>query len=65
MKRIVFFLTALFTFTLSALAANRTVQGIVISADDGEPLVGATVIGVGTTDGTATDIDGQFTLSLP
>ncbi len=65
MKRIVFFLTALFTFTLSALAANRTVQGIVISADDGEPLVGATVMGVGTTDGTATDIDGQFTLSLP
>ena len=65
MKRIVFFLTALFAFTLASVAANRTVHGIVVSADDGEPLVGATVMGVGTTDGTATNIDGQFSLSLP
>ena len=65
MKRIVFFLTALFAFTFATFAANRTVQGIVVSAEDGEPLVGATVMGVGTTDGTATDIDGQFSLSLP
>lgn len=65
MKRLVFFLTALFAFTFATFAANRTVQGIVVSAEDGEPLVGATVMGVGTTDGTATDIDGQFSLSLP
>lgn len=65
MKRIVFFLTALFAFTLASVAANRTVHGIVVSADDGEPLVGATVMGAGTTDGTATNIDGQFSLSLP
>ena len=65
MKRIVFFLTALFAISLAAVAANHTVKGIVVSAEDGEPLVGATVMGAGTTDGTATDIDGQFTLSLP
>ena len=65
MKRIVFFLTALFAFTLASVAANRTVHGIVVSAEDGEPLVGATVMGAGTTDGTATNIDGQFSLSLP
>ncbi|WP_295728750.1 SusC/RagA family TonB-linked outer membrane protein [uncultured Muribaculum sp.] len=65
MKRIVFFLTAFFALCLTAVAANRTVKGIVVSAEDGEPLVGATVMGAGTTDGTATDIDGQFSLSLP
>lgn len=65
MKRIGFFLTALFAFTLASVAANRTVHGIVVSAEDGEPLVGATVMGAGTTDGTATNIDGQFSLSLP
>lgn len=58
-------MTALFTITLVSFAANRTVQGIVISADDGEPLVGATVMGVGTTIGAATDLDGEFSISLP
>jgi TonB-linked SusC/RagA family outer membrane protein len=65
MKRIVLFLTALFTTVLVSMAANRTVQGVVVSAEDGEPLIGATVMGVDTNIGSATNIDGQFTLSLP
>lgn len=40
-------------------AAADIVKGTVIDAS-GEPLIGATVIEKGTTNGTATDIDGFF-----
>ena len=49
----------------SALAQNRTVKGEVVSASDGEPLVGATVVAVGTKTATTTDVDGKFVLSFP
>ena len=40
-----------------------TVKGI-ISSDKGEPLVGASVVVKGTTNGTITDIDGKYSLSV-
>lgn len=40
-------------------------KGTVLYAGDDEPLVGATVLPVGAGQGTATDIDGNFSLSLP
>ncbi len=64
MKKLFLLLTALFAFVISAMAQDQTVSGSVKSAD-GEPLIGATVLGVGTTIGTTTDIDGNFTLSVP
>ena len=63
MKKLFLLLAALIT-TITVMAQNQTVSGTVTSAD-GEPLAGATVLGVGTTIGTATDVDGNFTLSLP
>lgn len=58
-----------------ANAANRTITGIVISGEDNEPLIGASVYvsadelkkaGVPQTSlGTITDIDGKFSLSVP
>lgn len=39
------------------------VTGVVISADDDEPVVGASVMVKGTKIGTSTDIDGKFTIS--
>ncbi len=63
MKKLFLLLAALIT-TITVMAQNQTVSGTVTSAD-GEPLTGATVMGVGTTIGTATDVDGNFTLSLP
>lgn len=39
------------------------VTGVVISADDDEPVVGASVMVKGTKTGTSTDIDGKFTIS--
>ncbi len=65
MKRLLLLLAAVVTLTLTAYAANRTVQGVVTSAEDGEPLMGATVVGVGTQIGASTDINGSFSLSLP
>ena len=39
------------------MAQNRTVTGTVTSAEDGEPVIGASVVVVGTNIGTVTDID--------
>lgn len=46
----------------SAFAQSKNISGVVVSS--GEPLVGATVVEKGTGNGTITDIDGQFTLSV-
>lgn len=48
-----------------AQAQNLTVHGTVISRNDGEPLIGATVLSDATKNGVATDLDGNFTLSVP
>jgi tonB-linked outer membrane protein, susC/ragA family len=47
-----------------ALAQTR-VGGVVVALPDNEPVVGASVKVVGTTNGTVTDIDGKFSLSVP
>ena len=41
--------------------AQNTVRGVVISATDQEPIIGATVLEKGSLNGTVTDLDGQFT----
>lgn len=41
--------------------ANNTVKGTVVDAN-GEPIIGASVVEDGTSNGTITDIDGNFTL---
>ena len=45
----------------AAVAPETNVSGVVTDVD-GEPLIGATVLVKGTTQGTATDLDGQFEL---
>jgi TonB-linked SusC/RagA family outer membrane protein len=44
-------------------AQVKRVTGTVISEEDGEPIVGASILVKGTTLGTVTDIDGQFTIN--
>lgn len=46
-----------------ALAQNRTVTGVVLSAEDNEPVIGASIVIVGTSQGVSTDLDGKFTLT--
>ena len=63
-KRLSMFLAA-FLFTAIGAMAQTQVSGTVVSQDDGEPVVGATVMVVGTNVGTATNVDGKFTLTCP
>ena len=59
-------LLAVLTVTLGALAQAVTdVSGIVLSAEENEPVVGATVMVRGTNVGTMTDVDGKFRLKAP
>ncbi len=44
-------------------AQTQKVTGVVISEEDGQPVVGASVLVKGTTLGTITDVDGNFNLS--
>ncbi|HEY8396852.1 MAG TPA: carboxypeptidase-like regulatory domain-containing protein, partial [Flavihumibacter sp.] len=45
-------------------AQSRPVTGVVRSAEDGSPVVGASVLVKGQTTGTQTDVDGQFKISI-
>jgi len=59
-------LLALLLFAVSQGAfAQKTITGKVISSEDGLGMVGVPVVVKGTTIGTATDIDGAFTLNVP
>ena len=44
--------------------AAKTVKGVVTDKS-GEPIIGANVLQKGTTNGTITDVDGNFTLTVP
>ena len=61
-KRLSVILTCLFLCVGMVLAQNK-ISGTVVSAEDGEPVIGASVMIQGTKVGTVTDIDGKFTLS--
>ena len=39
--------------------AQTTVQGTVIDGANGEPIIGASILEIGTTNGTITDFDGN------
>lgn len=60
-----FLFTLLFSMVCMVLQAQSLqVEGTVISKSDGEPIIGATVLEKGTTNGTITDFDGKFSLSV-
>ncbi len=50
--------------TVAMYAQSATVSGTVIDADNNEPLIGVSVLEVGTTNGVVTDLDGYFTLTV-
>lgn len=55
-----------FVFAIAvAWAQERVVTGKVSSAEDGTPLPGVNVVMKGTTNGTVTDTDGNYRLSIP
>lgn len=48
-----------------ATAQTKKVTGQVISAEDGQPVIGAAIVVKGTTIGTISDFDGKFSLDVP
>ena len=51
-------------FALVGFAQQRTVTGTVVSAEDGLPIIGASVHVKGTSQGTTTDLDGKFSIKV-
>ena len=65
MKRKLMLLLACLLASIGLVIAQtpKKVTGVVISEEDDQPVVGASVLVKGTTMGTVTDIDGKFTIS--
>jgi len=62
MKKFLLTLVFVLTCTMAALAQGGSVSGTVID-ENGEPVIGASVMIKGTNTGTITDIDGKFSLN--
>src|SRR5690349_20895532 len=62
-------LTALFLLLISlsgqVLAQSRTIKGKVTAAEDGTPIIGATILAKGTNVGTVTNAEGVYSLNVP
>jgi len=65
MKRLTYLLFCLIVGIGLVSAQTVQVSGTVFSAEDGEPLIGASVIVKGTSTGMMTDADGKFAFSVP
>ena len=63
-KRLTVFLACLF-LSLGMAMAQTKVTGTVISAEDDQPIIGATILVQGQRTGTVTDANGHFTISVP
>lgn len=57
---VVCLLTASFVY-----GQNKHVSGTVLTAEDDEPVIGASILVKGTTLGTISDVDGKFSVSMP
>lgn len=64
LKRFVLTAVAVLTLSVSAFAQNVAITGKVVD-NSNEPVVGAYVVVVGTTVGTSTDIDGNYSINAP
>ena len=62
MKRILT-ITSMVMLALSIWAQSMTVTGVVMAQDEPDPVIGANVMVKGSTNGTITDLDGNFSIS--
>ena len=59
MRKLTFLLTCLFLVGVGLVhAQSKTISGKVLSTEDGQPIIGATVLVKGTSVGTITNTDG-------
>ncbi|MFT3751757.1 MAG: carboxypeptidase-like regulatory domain-containing protein [Paludibacter sp.] len=66
MRKLTFLLACLLLVGVGLVnAQTKSISGKVISEEDGQPVIGATVKAKGTTTGTITNADGEFRISVP
>jgi hypothetical protein len=67
MRFLLLILTCSFFFTIPALAQKTTVSGRILARDSTKDvgIAGATILQTGTMNGVSSDIEGNFTLTLP
>ncbi len=63
MKKISLIIAVLCMIIQLGFAQQLTVTGVVTSKDDGQPVIGASILVKGTTNGTITDFDGNYTIT--
>ena len=63
MKARLFFLALFTIISLTSFSQNGTIRGTIIEDSNGEPLFGVTIQIKGTTNGSITDFDGNFTIT--
>ena len=61
MKKVLLFL---FCAMVSIAISAQSISGTVIDADNNEPLIGVSILEVGTSNGIVTDLDGNFSLTV-
>ncbi len=64
MKKIISIML-LMLLTVAAFAQNVTITGNVKSGNDNMPLIGTTIVEKGSTNGTISDIDGNYSVTVP
>ena len=65
MKQKLTMLMACLFLVVGGVIAQTKVNGTVVSQDDNQPVIGVSVLVVGTNIGTVTDANGRFTLTVP
>src|SRR5262245_55541202 len=51
-------------YSISTVAQSSFVRGTVTAKDDGLPMIGVNIVVKGTTRGTSTDVDGNYSIEL-
>ena len=65
MRKLLLMIFVFCSFLLTIEAQQKTITGTVKSAEDGLPIIGATIQVKGSTLGAATDVNGKFQLIVP
>ncbi|MDR1783822.1 MAG: TonB-dependent receptor [Dysgonamonadaceae bacterium] len=64
-KQILFVAAFLLMNVVCAMSQNVRISGIVVSASDGSPLTGVSVVQKGSSNGASTDVNGRYELTVP
>ena len=65
MKKRLTMIASMLVLFVSMAMAQTEISGVIVSQDDGEPVIGASVMVKGTKTGVVSDVDGKFSIKAP